>query len=205
MTTRNRREREKARRINEILDAALEVFSRKGFYDARMEDIAEAAELGKGTLYYYFKTKEELYLGLLRREEEKLTGELRKLEFQDDNIESLILKIVDFFLEYFARNEEYISILFPLQSGFISFKDTALVQELEKLKSEFKHIKFVKDSIEQVMKRQRCNAGALSSEEIVFFLGILIRGIGDFIKMGEREKTRTSTLKVLKRLKLCEE
>ena len=64
MGTAERREREKQQRIEDILDAAEEVFMKKGFGAATMDDIAEAAELSKGTLYLYFKTKELIYLGI---------------------------------------------------------------------------------------------------------------------------------------------
>lgn len=59
-----RKEREKQRRRDEILDAAEKVFFNKGVQLATMDDVAEAAELSKGTLYLYFKSKEELYLAL---------------------------------------------------------------------------------------------------------------------------------------------
>jgi TetR/AcrR family transcriptional regulator len=67
MGTAERREREKNRRQNEILDAAEEVFFAKGLQQATMDDVAEKAELSKGTLYQYFKNKEALYLGISLR------------------------------------------------------------------------------------------------------------------------------------------
>jgi AcrR family transcriptional regulator len=50
-----------------ILTAAVRLFATHRFHEARMEDIAALAEVGKGTLYRYFKDKEELYLALLER------------------------------------------------------------------------------------------------------------------------------------------
>jgi AcrR family transcriptional regulator len=64
MTVAERREHEREARRNEILDAATGVFYAKGVEAAKMRDIAAAAQLGKGTLYLYFKTKEELLLAL---------------------------------------------------------------------------------------------------------------------------------------------
>ncbi len=52
-------------RRQQILDAAMQVFARLGFDKARMEDIARRAGLAKGTLYLYFKSKEEIILGVL--------------------------------------------------------------------------------------------------------------------------------------------
>lgn len=59
-----RQEKNEARR-EAILDAALQVFSHKGFACARMEDIAREAEVAKGTLYLYFDDKEGLFNGLV--------------------------------------------------------------------------------------------------------------------------------------------
>jgi AcrR family transcriptional regulator len=50
-----------------ILEAASRLFGTQRFHEVRMEDIAAEAEVGKGTLYRYFKDKEELYLALLAR------------------------------------------------------------------------------------------------------------------------------------------
>lgn len=51
----------------QILDAALVVFNARGFHAARMEDIVQQTGLSKGTLYWYFKSKEELVAALMRR------------------------------------------------------------------------------------------------------------------------------------------
>ena len=59
-----RREREKEQRKNDIVDAAERVFFKKGHENATMDDVASEAELSKGTLYLYFKNKEELYLAI---------------------------------------------------------------------------------------------------------------------------------------------
>lgn len=62
-----RREREKERRRNDIIDAAEHLFFSKGLETTTMDDVAEQAELSKGTLYLYFRNKEELYLAVNAR------------------------------------------------------------------------------------------------------------------------------------------
>lgn len=62
-----RKEREKEQRKSAILDAAEKIFFSKGLHQATMDDVAEEAELSKGTLYLYFKSKEDLYLGIACR------------------------------------------------------------------------------------------------------------------------------------------
>lgn len=48
-----------------IIESAVLVFSRKGFHRAKVEEIAEGAEVGKGTVYEYFKSKKELFLEMV--------------------------------------------------------------------------------------------------------------------------------------------
>lgn len=51
----------------QIINAAEEVFSQKGFSNARMDDIAEETGLSKGTLYLYYKSKDDLIIAILDR------------------------------------------------------------------------------------------------------------------------------------------
>jgi AcrR family transcriptional regulator len=67
MGIQERKERERERRRQQIIVATKKVFSEKGFNKATMDDIAGEAELSPGTLYLYFKNKEELYASLSLR------------------------------------------------------------------------------------------------------------------------------------------
>jgi AcrR family transcriptional regulator len=62
-----RREREKEQRQNAIIDAAEKVFFSKGVENATMDEVAEQAELSKGTLYLYFENKDDLYHAICLR------------------------------------------------------------------------------------------------------------------------------------------
>lgn len=67
MGTKERREREKETRRKAILDAAERVFFARGLEKATMDEVAEEAEFSKGTIYLYFKNKEDLYLAIIAR------------------------------------------------------------------------------------------------------------------------------------------
>lgn len=105
MSKLSRKEREKENRRNEILQAAWEVFSSKDYGTATLDDIAEAAELSKGTIYLYFQNKADLFFSTLAMGVENLfsiaqevilshddpvvglTETIRRmLEFSDDNV-----------------------------------------------------------------------------------------------------------------------
>ena len=61
------RRRRKDARPTEIADAALALFSERGFAATRLEDVATRAGVSKGTLYLYFPTKEDLFRAVLRQ------------------------------------------------------------------------------------------------------------------------------------------
>ena len=62
-----RKEREKQQRRDDIVNAAEKVFFQKGMDNATMDEVAETAELSKGTLYLYFKSKAELHFAICVR------------------------------------------------------------------------------------------------------------------------------------------
>ncbi|MFN2128029.1 MAG: TetR/AcrR family transcriptional regulator [Anaerolineales bacterium] len=61
----SQKENLKESRKRQILDAASNVFSKKGFHDARMDDIVKQSGLSKGTIYWYFKSKDEIITCIL--------------------------------------------------------------------------------------------------------------------------------------------
>ncbi len=61
----SRKEREKLFRKNEISIAATKLFAEKGYDATTLEEIAEASEFGKGTIYNYFESKEEIFKGIV--------------------------------------------------------------------------------------------------------------------------------------------
>jgi AcrR family transcriptional regulator len=66
-------------RKNQILDAAMKTFSEVGFHKARMSDIAETSGLSKGSLYWYFDSKDSIILNLLEKIFEPELKDLRAL------------------------------------------------------------------------------------------------------------------------------
>jgi AcrR family transcriptional regulator len=61
----SRKEREFLTRRADILSAAEKVFAARGFYGSTMDEIAKRAEFGTGSLYKYFRGKNDLYFSLI--------------------------------------------------------------------------------------------------------------------------------------------
>jgi AcrR family transcriptional regulator len=94
-----------------ILAAAGRLFGTRRFHEVRMEDVAAAAGLGKGTLYRYFKDKEELYLALLDRAaaglRQNIDAGLATARCPRAKLEALVGAI----LEYFDANPYLLDLL----------------------------------------------------------------------------------------------
>lgn len=86
----SRRERERLRQQQEMLDAAVKLFSKDGYHNVSMLKIAQEAEFAIGTLYKFFKNKEDLYrsiiIGMGNKFHQALTT---ALEEKDDLVEKL--------------------------------------------------------------------------------------------------------------------
>ena len=70
------RSRRKAERPGEILDAAFEEFVKNGYAASRLEDVAARASVTKGTIYFYFETKERVFDDMIRRKSQALFPKL---------------------------------------------------------------------------------------------------------------------------------
>ncbi|MGE0086166.1 MAG: TetR/AcrR family transcriptional regulator [Desulfococcaceae bacterium] len=119
MGIQERKLRERERRRQQIMIAAKRVFSVKGFSRATMEDIAKEAELSPGTLYLYFKNKDELFSSLSIRILQYLNIRLehvandQSLETGETKIESL----KDAMLDVYKFDPLMLVNMFHLQSS----------------------------------------------------------------------------------------
>jgi len=111
MGTAERKEREKLQKRINIIDAAERVFFSKGYDTAKMEDIAEEAEFSKGTLYLYFKSKEELYFEIVSRAEKTLYDLFEKAIVDEPNGLCRVRAIGEAFMKFYTDYPDYHSAL----------------------------------------------------------------------------------------------
>ena len=94
-----------------ILSAAKKLFSRFGLEKTTMEDVAKAAGKGKSSLYYYFKSKEEVYAEVIRKEIAGLKATIRKAIEKEDDPYNKFTKFVGTRLNYLnEKADQYITI-----------------------------------------------------------------------------------------------
>jgi AcrR family transcriptional regulator len=99
-----RKERERLQRQRDLLEVAEEVFSRKGFHNATIQEISEKSEFAVGSIYYMFTSKDEIYLALLQmRFEEYLSILEQELEKTKDPLEKVRVFIQTRFAFFFEH------------------------------------------------------------------------------------------------------
>lgn len=113
-----RKEREYLTHREEILRAAEKVFALKGFFQAKMTEIAQEAEFATGTLYRFFKSKEDLYFTLIDEKVEEINRlvqeELSKNTFPMDRIRKALALQFDFV----ERNRDFFKIYISERNRF---------------------------------------------------------------------------------------
>ncbi|MBF0209386.1 MAG: TetR/AcrR family transcriptional regulator [Desulfamplus sp.] len=118
MGIHERKQREREQRRKQIMEAARKVFSAKGFSRATMEEIAGQAELSPGTIYLYFKNKEELHTSLSINILEYITSQMKKFINRDDiDAEAKMHLLKDTFMNVYEYDPMVLINLFHLQSG----------------------------------------------------------------------------------------
>ena len=78
---------------SDIIRAAIKVFAKKGFHDTKVSDIAKAAKIGDGTVYLYFKNKDEILISCL---DELIDSLLNYIFIEVDKVEDSLEKIHKF-------------------------------------------------------------------------------------------------------------
>ena len=118
MGIQERKQRERERRRQQIIVAAKRVFSEKGFSKTTMEDIAREAELSPGTLYLYFRNKDELYASLSLRILQYMNIRLEDVKKENDsNPEQKIASIKEALHDVYQFDPMILINMFHLQSS----------------------------------------------------------------------------------------
>src|SRR6187401_800883 len=102
-----------ALRRETILSAALEEFSARGFAAARLDDVARRAGVAKGTIYLYFRDKENLFQELIRAMLTPLVGTIEAMGQADVPLPVLADRIVDLFVSqvYDTRRKDVVRLM----------------------------------------------------------------------------------------------
>jgi len=106
----SRRERKKSAVRSKIIAAAIELFSRKGIENATVEQIAEAADIGKGTVYNYFETKEDIVVAFMADLERRVQARLHRLAALTGPLDSILAEFIRLQLQRKKRYHKFVRV-----------------------------------------------------------------------------------------------
>ena len=135
-------------RKNQILKAALFVIVEKGYERSRMDDIVQSSKLSKGAIYWYYKSKKEVYLSLVDHWVKNYnSGFIENLE-KHSTASAQLKGLFDYFMKQFDKDPAAFKILVEFWS--LSGRDSDFNDKLQKVYSEFlKYIvKIIQDGVD---------------------------------------------------------
>jgi AcrR family transcriptional regulator len=157
------------RRI-QIINAAEDVFTKKGFAEARMDDIAEETGLSKGTLYNHFKSKDDLIIAILDRIFQR---EFKSFEQADFSSQSAT-ETVTLFADSIARDIKLMLRLMPVAYEFLAlaFRNTVVQKALKVYVNRYMDIlvPMIKRGIDSGEFKQ------VNAKEVAIAMGAILEG-----------------------------
>ena len=174
---------ERKLRQDRILSSALDVFKANGLEGATMDSIAEKAGFGKATLYYYFSSKEEVFLGIMEEGWKSLLASLEVIIQEEQSPRKTFIKILVQIAQNAKHKPNLYEFLFqaPKVINLTEFDDQKWKKHQKKLYSILKGL--LEDGIE------RKEFPKLNSNLMFKAIGGLFTGL---IFFGDKKKTSIS-------------
>jgi AcrR family transcriptional regulator len=143
----SRKEREYNRHRREILEVALDLFSEKGLYAVTMVDVAKEAEFAVGTIYKFFKNKEDIYKALIIEKASEFHTTLNNaISTKGTEIEKIRLWVEEKF-KIFNENKQFMKLYLAEAMGVDSNVKVGLKTEIKKMYED------MLNSLEQIFKQ----------------------------------------------------
>ncbi len=113
-----RKEREFLARKMDILEAATSLFAKNGYHGTTMSEIAKEAEFSTGSLYNFFKNKEELYFNLLIEKIDALKNEVDGIPSGEGSVKEKLTLFIESILKYFENEKDFFKIFAEQRASF---------------------------------------------------------------------------------------
>ncbi len=125
-----RKEQRKEQYRSEILHVAAQVFARHGFHLTTMEAVAEECGWSKGTLYLYFKSKEDLFFSILIEKTDQFSITLLSELTSSQSIEGKIAAFIDAMFRFFTENKHFFQLVITEQGKVMQGSDSGMREKL---------------------------------------------------------------------------
>src|ERR1043165_2021504 len=156
-----------------ILEAARKIFALKGFNDATVDDIAEAAGVAKGTVYLYYQSKRDVYFAALKfgiaEMYSSLLQEVQKQSTPEEKLRALIAAK----LTYFDENRDFFKIYYSELGNIPSAHPSGIDSEFKSLYQE--QARLVETILREGARKKAVRT--LRTEQAAFAISDVIRGV----------------------------
>lgn len=98
-------------RKKDILEAALVLFAEKDFHEVTVDEIAERVGLSKGTLYLYFKNKDDLFFSIIQEKTDVLFCRMRSALKAEESFLTSLESLIRTYLQFFEDHRHYFKII----------------------------------------------------------------------------------------------
>ena len=136
------------KRKEQILDAALNVIVKNGYHQSRMDDIVSTSGLSKGAIYWYYKSKKDVYLDLVNHWVNRYSNSLMKLPQKDTSSSKQLKNMFNTFFEQFENDPVVFKALLEFWS--LAGRDDDFNKKLEKVTHNF--IQYLETIIQKGVK-----------------------------------------------------
>ena len=128
-------ESKKLERKEQILDAALVVIIQKGYENSRMDDIVASSNMSKGAIYWYYKSKKEVYLSLVNHWVHNYSAVLNHIVDTDRSASDQLRSLFQYFIVQYEKDPVVFKALLEFWS--MAGRDPEFNDKLQKVYSEF--------------------------------------------------------------------
>ena len=128
-------ESKQLQRKAQILDAALAVIVQKGYENSRMDDIVASSKMSKGAIYWYYKSKKEVYLSLVNHWVHNYSAVLNHIVDTDRSASDQLSSLFQYFIDQYEKDPAVFKALLEFWS--MAGRDSEFNDKLQKVYSEF--------------------------------------------------------------------
>jgi len=167
--------------------AALKVFSTKGYHKSTMSEIAMEAGFGKGTLYWYWKSKEDLYFTLVKESHDEFMGVLREASERDGNAMEKLLWLGREVVDLHYRNRDYTKLSWKMRAEESEAFSPEYVERLHRNSAE------IKENLEEIIS-QGIREGLFPKAD-TYYLACIMLGLLEGIEIQWLEDPQSFDLR----------
>lgn len=121
-------------RRGQLVSAAVEVFAQKGFHEAKMQEIADKAGVGKGTIYEYFSTKDDLFLAVYDSWMDEFEAAMQHAESAAMTPISKADALIETTISFYEKHSAHAAILLEFWAHALRSEDAHFLSRIREMK-----------------------------------------------------------------------